>query len=215
MGLFKKLFVRSLYKIGDSLYDIGLKYAAKKAYNKANSIKLSEPVKLIKKLFGSKQEKSAQFTPELSHSHTIIGACFNISKATSGSYGQEFWKIVWGAVDPTVLYAVAFYEGDTEDTLNGRADVYCIAFKSFNVTYIENIAVALASYKPFQDVAAEPMFIKGSRCEAEPLVAAGMIDGSGRFTEGASNPKRALAALKGVSYEFFDDPDWKFKPPFL
>ncbi len=148
-------------------------------------------------------------------SHPMIGACFDITKATLGSYSQEFWKIVWGAIDPTMLYAMAFYEGDTEDTLNGRAEVYCIAFQSGNTSDIENIAATLASYKPFKDVAAEPMFIKGRRCIEEPLVEAGMVNGSGLFTEEASNPKRALAALKGVPFEFFDDPDWKFKPPFI
>ena len=46
-------------------------------------------------------------------------------------------------------------------------------------------------------------------------MSAGMMESGWRFTDDASNPRRALAALKGVPFEFFDDPDWKFKSPFV
>ena len=148
-------------------------------------------------------------------SYPIIGACFDKAKATSGSYGQEFWKIVWGAIDPTDLFAFAFWEGDTDDTLSGNADIYCIAFQNPIATDVDRIAAALQSYKPFQKVAADPMFIVGGQCTSEPLDSAGMMESGWRFTDDASNPRRALAALKGVPFEFFDDPDWKFNPPFI
>ena len=146
-------------------------------------------------------------------SHPIIGARFNISKATSSEYGQEFWKIVWCAVDPTELRAVMFYEGDTDSTLNGTEEVFCIAFQSSHAT-LENISVNLQSFKPFRDVAADPMFVEGEECAAEPLVNAGYMDFIGRFSDDASNPKRALASLKGVSPDYFNDPNWKLQPPF-
>ena len=146
--------------------------------------------------------------------HPIIGARFDIRKASSGSYGMEFWKIIWSILDPKDLYSILFYEGDTYQTLQGNEEVYCIAFQSADSSQIQKIRAALMASETFRNVAANPMFVEGPECAQEPLESDGRINFGGVFSQDSFNSRVSLAKLHGLEPQVLLDPEWRDKPPF-
>jgi hypothetical protein len=125
-----------------------------------------------------------------------IGARFDIEKAGGGYYGFTCWKIVWQAINPEDIGVASLYEGDTNATLNGRENVFCIAIQSLDSGAIGRIKSALSQSEAFKQVCASPMFVEGSACAAEPLPDAGRIDAQGNLVGDTGASRSALGAVK-------------------
>jgi hypothetical protein len=146
---------------------------------------------------------------------TLIGVRFDVTKAISNNYGYEFWKVIWGAVDPTMWSEISFYEGDSNDSIRGLEQVYIIAFRpSWEHSGVAELRASLEGDATFQKVAAQPPFVQGEECSREPLVSAGNIGPAGNFSEDALRPRRTLAEVKGIDADELMHPRWKLKPQF-
>jgi hypothetical protein len=125
-----------------------------------------------------------------------IGARFDIEKAGSGYYGFTCWKVFWQAINPEEIGVASLYEGDTAATLNGRENAFCIAVQSLDSRAIVKIKTALTESEQFKQVCANPMFVEGLSCAAEPLPDAGRIDANGNIVGDAYASRSAYDAVK-------------------
>lgn len=125
-----------------------------------------------------------------------LGIRFDIGKLASAAYGIASWKILWQVVDPQNLPGTLLFEGDTNDTLSGRENVFCIAVQSMDRSVIQSIRKALDQHEEFQRVAAWPPFVEDLAVVNEPLPDAGRIDAFGELVGTAYNSRPALEAVK-------------------
>jgi hypothetical protein len=125
-----------------------------------------------------------------------IGVRYDIDKAGAGYYGFACWKIFWQAINPEEIGVASLYEGDTAATLNDRENVFCIAVQSLDSGATAKIKAALTRSEAFKQVCANPMFVEGSSCAAEPLPDAGRIDAEGNLAGDAGAARSALGAVK-------------------
>jgi len=125
-----------------------------------------------------------------------IGVRFDIEKAGGGYYGFTCWKVFWQAINPEEVGVASLYEGDTAATLNDREDVFCIAVQSLDSGAIAKIKTALTENEGFKRVCANPMFVEGSSCSAEPLPDAGRIDADGNIVGDAWASRSAHGTVK-------------------
>jgi len=125
-----------------------------------------------------------------------LGIRFDIGKVNAGFYGQACWKIIWAAVDPEMLERSDLFEGDTDATLQGRENVFCIAIQNAEPALLAAAREALAVSKELILVAATPMFVEGNAVVREPLPRAGKIDGNGILTGDALAARSALGAIR-------------------
>ena len=125
-----------------------------------------------------------------------IGVRFDIEKSGSGYYGFACWEVFWQAINPEEIGVASLYEGDTAATLNGRENVFCIAVQSLDSDATAKVKAALTRSEAFKRVCANPMFVEGSSCAAEPLPDAGKIDAEGNLVGDAGASRSALGAVK-------------------
>lgn len=125
-----------------------------------------------------------------------IGVRYDIDKAGGGYYGFACWKIFWQAITPEEIGGASLYEGDTAATLNNQERVFCIAIQSLDTEATAKIKAALTQSEAFKRVCANPMFVEGSSCAAEPLSDAGRIDAEGNLAGDAGASRSALGAVK-------------------
>lgn len=125
-----------------------------------------------------------------------VGVRFDIEKAGGGYYGFICWKVFWQAINPEEIGVASLYEGDTAATLNDRENVFCLAVQSLDSGAIAKIKTALTRSDAFKQVCANPMFVEGSSCVAEPLPDAGRIDAEGNLVGNAGASRSALGAVK-------------------
>ena len=125
-----------------------------------------------------------------------IGVRFDIERVGGGYYGLGCWKIFWQAINPREIGAAFLYEGDTAASLNNRENVFCIAVQSLDPGAVERISAALQRSEKFKQVCADPMFVEGPSCAAEPLPAAGRIDAEGRLVSEAGACRSALETVE-------------------
>jgi len=127
-----------------------------------------------------------------------LGIRFDIEKVEGGSYGFEAWKVFWSAIDPREIPSSNLFEGDTNATLGGRENVFCIAIQRAETKDLARIKAVLSQDQKFIEVAASPMFTEGNACALEPLPDAGRIDATGTLVGDAYESR---AALNRVSKE--------------
>ncbi|MCK5163114.1 MAG: HEAT repeat domain-containing protein [Desulfobacula sp.] len=125
-----------------------------------------------------------------------IGVRFDIEKAGGSYYGLTCWKVFWQAINPEEIGVASLYAGDTATTLNGRENVFCIAVQSLDSGATEKVKAALAQSEAFNRVCANPMFVEGTSCAAEPLQDAGRIDAEENLVGNDGASRSALGVIK-------------------
>jgi hypothetical protein len=110
-----------------------------------------------------------------------IGVLFDIDDLGSGLYGLAAYRIFFGAVNPRQLTGCILRDGDTNDTLHGSANHYCIAVESLDAEKINSVRAALSASEAKGLLPLPKRFIDEAAVSGEPLVVAGRIDPSGNL----------------------------------
>jgi hypothetical protein len=131
-----------------------------------------------------------------------LGIRFNIQKLEEhvgkGSYGQSAWIVFWRVFHPTAFHGAVLYEGDTQLTLDGGENCYCIAVQAMSAPAFHEMMNHLQMSKEYLTVCADPQFIRDDVARREPLVLAGMLDSEGKIIcpPGVSVSSHLLGGLK-------------------
>jgi len=125
-----------------------------------------------------------------------LGIRFDIEKVGGGSYGFEAWKIFWTAIDPEAIRSSSLFEGDTDATLKGQENVFCIAIQCAESKDIVRVKAVLEENDKFVQVAARPKFAEGNACVFEPLPDAGRIDATASLVGRAYESRAALDSVR-------------------
>jgi hypothetical protein len=114
-----------------------------------------------------------------------IGILFDIDELGGGIYGRRAYEILFRRLDPMQLTICHIFDGDTEATLDGDANIYCIAFQATEQEKIHYIVDTLASHMDVGLLPAANRYLTGDVVRREPLVWSATIafDGSLRLTE--------------------------------
>jgi len=110
---------------------------------------------------------------------TEIGVLFDIDDLGGGFYGWQAYKIIFKAVDPKRLKGCTVLDGDTADTLAGRANHYCIAFQYADPAAVQYVRETLGRCEDKGLLPASQRFRES--IGREPLVQAARIDSDGRL----------------------------------
>jgi hypothetical protein len=121
-----------------------------------------------------------------------LGIRFDLGKVASNLYEYACWKVFWHTVDVKQLRSTLLFEGDTDATLKGRENVFCIALQPLDPTILGKIRSALEQCPEFQRLAASPKFIENDLVIREPLLEAGQVDAAGDLIGKAYSPRAAL-----------------------
>ena len=111
--------------------------------------------------------------------NTEIGIVFDIDELGGGFYGLTAYKVLFQSLDPNRLKGCTLRDGDTAETLAGRARHYCIAFQSTDSATIQYVHDTLANAQEKGLLPAGRRFIEAT--SQQPLVLAGVIDSDGRL----------------------------------
>ena len=121
---------------------------------------------------------------------------FNASLIGSASYGFECWKVFWEIFQPGMLQSTLLFEGDSEKTLDGLENVFCIAVQSLNQSLLDKVKADLENNPIYQNVKATPAFLEGPLAIREPLAEAGRIDAQGKIAKEGYHLTQALQAVQ-------------------
>jgi len=108
-----------------------------------------------------------------------IGIVFDIDELGGGFYGLTAYKVLFQSLDPNRLKGCTLRDGDTAETLAGRARHYCIAFQSTDSATVQYVRDTLANAQEKGLLPAGRRFIEAT--SQQPLVLAGVIDSDGRL----------------------------------
>lgn len=126
----------------------------------------------------------------------ILGIQFDVQRVKSGSYGAACWQIFFSIVEPTGIAGASLYEGDTNESMQGGRDVYCLAIQSHDDDVLARVKQLMSRSDEYKKVCATPMFLEGQRCLAEPLPPAGRIGHDGGLVGDAWNAREGLQAAR-------------------
>jgi hypothetical protein len=84
-----------------------------------------------------------------------IGILFDIDELENGLYGYAAYKVFFAALDSRQIAGCTLSDGDTNATLTGQANQYCIAVEALDHSTIANIKNALSKTNPKGSRAAE------------------------------------------------------------
>jgi hypothetical protein len=130
-----------------------------------------------------------------------LGILFDIDDLGGGFYGFEAWKIFLKHCDPEKLSGCIFYEGDTIDTLEGRANTFCIAVQSRDPTAVNYLKQTFAGLKEKGLLPPDERFAEGTVTTMHPLVLKAQVDTEGRFvTESWTKVDEELCEASGWQY---------------
>ena len=110
-----------------------------------------------------------------------IGILFDIDELGGGFYGYSAYKILFSHLDPQELTACSLWDGDTQETLAGRARLYCIAIQSLDPSKTEYARQVFAGCTDKGLLAPGNRFIEGNVTRRHPLVLAGQVDLAGNL----------------------------------
>jgi hypothetical protein len=113
-----------------------------------------------------------------------IGILFDIDELGGGFYGLAAYRIFFRNLDPERLAACALYEGDTTETLSGRAREFCIAVQALDPAQIEYVRDTMRLCDEKGLLHGEGRFLLGEVTIRHPLVLAGHVDAVGRLVVG-------------------------------
>jgi hypothetical protein len=73
-----------------------------------------------------------------------LGILFDIGDLEGGLYGYAAYQIFFGAVDTRQLAGCTLSDGDTNATLAGRANQYCVAVEALDASKIAAVRSAMS-----------------------------------------------------------------------
>ncbi len=129
-----------------------------------------------------------------------IGIVFSIDAFKSGNYGFEASEFLMSKVDPEKLGICIFVEGDTNATLMGQANEYCIGMYGSQqmIIYIRNI------FEDLDDACLAPFhrrFIEKVALDNQSLIIRGQLDNCQRLrTDRWSGRDHKLCKEAGWGY---------------
>jgi hypothetical protein len=108
-----------------------------------------------------------------------IGILFDIAELGDGLYGRAAYGILFDAIDSRRIADCTLMDGDTNATLEGHANQYCIAIESSDPAKISAVkdVIATASAKGLLPLASR--FINTTQVDNEPLVVAVHVNAAG------------------------------------
>jgi hypothetical protein len=111
----------------------------------------------------------------------MLGILFDIGKLGEGFYGYAAFQIFFDALDTRQLLGCSLYHGDTNATLHGSANEYCIAIASRDETKIDLVRNAFWAYHAKGLLPLPIRFLEHDQVSQEPLIEAGFIIGTELF----------------------------------
>jgi hypothetical protein len=93
-----------------------------------------------------------------------------------GFYGAAAFKIFFQNLDPNKMPTFILYDGDTNETLNGTARIYCIAVKSSNPSTINYLKEKMSQINDKGLLKLEKRFIEGNVTKKHPLVLSAQVN---------------------------------------
>lgn len=111
-----------------------------------------------------------------------IGILFDIGALEGEPYGYAAYAIFFRVVDSRHLAGCLLKDGDTNDTLQGKANYYCIAVECSGAAQVAAIEDALGNCGEKGLLPLESRFIHDDAVTAEPLVIAANIDENAALT---------------------------------
>jgi hypothetical protein len=113
----------------------------------------------------------------------MIGVLFDIEKLElkSGMYGYAAYKILFEAVDTRRIAGCSLLDGDTQATLEGSANHYCIALDFADPTQIAMIENALDNLNEPALLPPVSRYLDEALARREPLVRTADIDSEGKI----------------------------------
>jgi len=109
-----------------------------------------------------------------------IGILFDI-EALGGLYGKAAYRILFDVLDPHRLAGCSFHDGDTDETLRSRANVYCIAIRSSESRQIDYVRQVMDARPDAGLLPPGRRFLEGNVTDREPLVPAGAVSPAGKL----------------------------------
>lgn len=110
-----------------------------------------------------------------------IGVLFDIDGLGGGFYRYSAFKVLFKTLDPKRLAGCTLLDGDTSETLAGRARTYCVAFQAVDSAQAGYIREALGDCDEEGLLPTRSRFVEGAVTGRHPLVVAGRVDGEGRL----------------------------------
>ncbi len=110
-----------------------------------------------------------------------IGILFDIDELESGLYGYAAYKIFFAAVDSRQIAGCTLSDGDTNSTLTGTANQYCIAVDTPHQSTITTIKESLSKVDTKGLCPLQSRFLEGALVSREPLVLSTRITSDGEL----------------------------------
>lgn len=113
-----------------------------------------------------------------------LGILFDIDELESTyrmTYGYAAFRIFFDAIDTHQIAGCILSHGDTNETLIGRANQYCIAVESLDESKIATVKNALSACDARGLLPLASRFLDDAHVRDEPLVYAGNIDAAGQL----------------------------------
>lgn len=128
---------------------------------------------------------------------TRLGIRFDIARTDSGYYGGVCWRAFWKAVSIEWLRSSTLCHGDTNATLTGSENVYCIAIKwDLGAPHVDEVMAAMRASPEYQAIAATPAFVVGPTVDREPLPTETLVDAELNLTGESWHARNALQAVR-------------------
>lgn len=99
-----------------------------------------------------------------------IGIVFSIDDLGGGAYGAEAFKIFYRNLDPVKMNSFNIFDGDTQQTLYGSDNNYCIAVQSYDPDVIKYVEETMSKATDKGLAPLNSRFIHGNVTQKEPLV---------------------------------------------
>ena len=112
-----------------------------------------------------------------------IGILFDIDELEDSMYGHAAYKVLFEAIDTRQLAGCSLSDGDTNATLRGSANQYCIAVESPDASKIVIVKNALGGSTAKGLLPLSSRFLEDSLVRQEPLVLAARIDSAGELVD--------------------------------
>jgi serine/threonine protein kinase len=117
--------------------------------------------------------------PERGKTLPEIGILFDIDELGDDLYGYAAYKIFFEAVDTRQFAECSLSDGDTNATLSGQANQYCIAIEAPFASQITEVKNALSQSNAKGLLPRSSRFLEDALVRDEPLVFAGRINFAG------------------------------------
>ncbi len=113
-----------------------------------------------------------------------LGILFDIEELGGGLYGMAAYKVLFSAIDTRRLAGCALSDGDTNETLSGRANHYCIAVDAPDGSQISLVRQTLSRSNAKGLLPLPSRFLEDAQVQSEPLVAAAQVTATGEIVGG-------------------------------